>query len=73
MNCKSGDVEDRLVDLDKPRVELAILIRDDDPTGNAKVAVEPGVPDTATVCFDAHLEVARLGTLRDRPHLCRVE
>ena len=63
MNCKSGDVEDRLVDLDKPRVELAILIRDDDPTGNAKVAVEPGMPGAVAVEFDAHLHVSELGPL----------
>ena len=62
-------MEDRLIDLDKLRVELAILIRDDDPTGNAKVAVEPGVPDAATVGFDPDLEVSDLALLGHRSHL----
>ena len=63
------DAEEGLVDLDEPRLELAVLSRDDDPPGEPEVAVEPRVPDAAAVELDADLHVPELGPLRHGPDL----
>lgn len=69
VNGKGGDAKDGLVDLDKFGVEAAVLIRNDDSASNGEVAVKPGVPDTASVGFDANLEVSLLRALGDGPNL----
>lgn len=42
---------------------------DDDAPGNAEISIEPGVPNATAVRFDAHLDVGRAASVRDRLHL----
>ena len=65
VDSKGRDAKERLVDPDKLRVELAILVRDDDPARETEVAVEPSVPEASAVRLDTYLEVTKLRPLRD--------
>ena len=69
MNGKRRDAEQRLVDLDEFGVEVAILVCDDDATGEPQVTVEPRVPDTTAVKLDSYLKVAQFRLLRHGPDL----
>ncbi len=69
MNGESGDPEQRFVDPHELGVEVPVLVCDDDSARQSQIAVEPRVPDTAPVCFDAYLEIAGLSTLRYRSDL----
>lgn len=69
MNSEGGDAQEGSVYAHKLRREVAVLIGDDNSSGQGEVAVEPGVPDTATVGLNANLEISDLVLLGHRPDL----
>jgi len=61
------------VDAHQTRLKLGILlISHDDTTGHGQVAIEPGVPETATVHLHTNLLVALSILVRDRLDLSRI-
>jgi hypothetical protein len=69
VNGESGNTQDGTVDGNELRDESACVFSNDDPSGQGKISVEPGVPDSATVSLHTHLEIRGFGTLRDRADL----
>lgn len=57
VNSESGNAQDRTVDRDEFRDERASALPDDDSSGQGKVSVEPGVPDSTAVGLHADLEI----------------
>jgi hypothetical protein len=52
-----GNAQERLVDLDQ-LLHKVVAVADKHAAGQTQVAVEPRVPDAATICLDANLEEA---------------
>lgn len=69
MNSEGGDAQKGAVNAHKLRREVAVLIGDDDTSGQGEVAVKPGVPDTTTVGLNANLEISELVLLGHGPDL----
>ena len=63
MDCQCGNTQDRAVQLDQLGHDFSAFASDHHTTSNAEVSIEPGVPQTASICLNANLNKAITGLL----------
>lgn len=72
MNRECRNAKNGTINFDEFRLEFAILFSDDDSSSNAKISIEPRVPYSASVCFDANKKIRRFRAFGNRTNLAKI-